>query len=100
MQIKTIPTVVRHGRTGRFDVGSVNPSRELTMSVNIGTIDRTARFVVGAALITYGWTSLADAWLWTAVIVGIALTVTALVGICPAYSIFGVSTCQPKLKAV
>jgi hypothetical protein len=35
---------------------------------------------------------------WLAAAIGAVLMVTALVGICPAYSLLGVSTCPDRLK--
>ena len=64
------------------------------MTTNIGLIDRSLRIVVGLALIgvalgLYGpaYTAI---WGW----IGAVPLVTALVGWCPAYSIFGIKTCK------
>lgn len=67
------------------------------MTQNIGTIDRVLRIILGIALIAFaipvgfpitGWN-----WLgW----IGVVPLATALMGNCPAYSIFGLSTCGLK----
>ena len=67
------------------------------MSINIGTIDRTARFVIGLALIAYaipvgfpqtGWNRVG----W----IGVIPLLTAALGICPLYALLGVSSCPTK----
>lgn len=64
------------------------------MERNMGTLDRLARFVVGAALIAFalgfiwpgtGWNFIG----W----IGVVPILTAAFGFCPAYSPFGISTC-------
>lgn len=64
------------------------------MAANVGTIDRGLRIVVGLALIgaalgLYG-PAYASVWGW----VGVIPLITALVGWCPAYTIFGIKTCK------
>ena len=65
------------------------------MNKNIGTIDRVIRIVVGLVLIAYalrlGFHD--TGWNWVGWI-GILPLLTAIVRICPAYSIFGLSTCK------
>lgn len=61
------------------------------MTKNVGSIDRILRIVIGAlliigALMGYGW------WMW----IGVVPLVTGLMGSCPAYSLFGMSTCPMK----
>jgi hypothetical protein len=63
------------------------------MSVNVGTIDRALRVVIGLALIAFaiplGFPD--TGWNWIGWI-GILPLATALVGSCPAYSVLGFST--------
>lgn len=62
------------------------------MKVNVGGIDRALRIVAGVALIA--WALLGGpVWAW----IGIAPLATGLMGICGAYSIFGINTCKTKL---
>jgi hypothetical protein len=65
------------------------------MQVNVGLIDRTARAIIGLLLIAYavsfGFPS--TGWNWVGWI-GIVPLVTAVIGYCPAYSLFGFSSCS------
>lgn len=62
---------------------------------NMGTIDRILRFVVGAGLLVAFFMFPDAGWRWFALI-GIIPLVTAVIGSCPLYSIFGLSTCPVK----
>ncbi len=63
------------------------------MSMNVGVFDRLARIVIGAALIAFalGYIAPGTSWAWVGWI-GVLPILTALVGTCPAYSLFGMST--------
>ena len=61
------------------------------MKQNVGGIDRVLRLVVGLALIAWGVVT--QNW-WGAV--GIVPLFTAAIGWCPAYPIFGISTCKTE----
>ncbi len=63
------------------------------MSVNVGTIDRIARIIVGVALIAFalGYVAPGTGWNWLGWI-GVLPILTALLGSCPAYSLLGLST--------
>jgi len=67
------------------------------MSTNVGTIDRVVRIVVGVLLIAFaipvGFPS--TGWNWIGWI-GVVPIITAVVGYCPAYSVFGLSSCSAK----
>jgi hypothetical protein len=67
------------------------------MTSNVGMIDRILRVVVGLALIAYaiplGFTN--TGWNWVGWI-GVIPIMTAVFGICPAYSLFGISTCPRR----
>lgn len=60
------------------------------MKANMAGWDRAARAVVGAVLIILVLTGVIGAWGW----IGIVPLITAAIGNCPAYSIFGFSTCK------
>ena len=67
------------------------------MNKNVGTIDRILRVVLGLTLLAYpvlGSNSLRFVGL-----VGIVPLLTALVGHCPMYALFGLSTCPAKKDA-
>jgi hypothetical protein len=63
------------------------------MTINIGSVDRILRVIVGLALLAwalgyfpgYG----ASVWGW----VGLVPLLTGVFGYCPAYSLIGVNTC-------
>jgi len=59
------------------------------MKINVGTIDRTLRIVVGLALIALAATGIVGVWGW----IGVVPLVTGIFKFCPAYAIFGMSTC-------
>jgi Protein of unknown function (DUF2892) len=63
------------------------------MNVNMGTIDRALRVIIGLALIAFaipiGFPS--TGWNWIGWIGAVPL-ITAVVGNCPAYNVFGFST--------
>jgi hypothetical protein len=63
------------------------------MSVNVGSLDRVLRLVVGAALIVLAlgyWPGVpAQLWAW----IGLVPIATAIAGWCPAYTLLGVNTC-------
>jgi len=63
------------------------------MTSNVGTLDRIARIIVGAALIAFalGYLAPGIGWNWVGWI-GVVPILTALFGTCPAYSLFGLST--------
>lgn len=58
---------------------------------NVGTVDRGVRLLAGAALVAWA-VSGGPAWAW----IGVVPLATGLLGTCPAYSIFGASTCRRK----
>jgi hypothetical protein len=64
---------------------------------NVGFIDRAVRIVIGVILIAYaipiGFPS--TGWNWVGWI-GVVPLLTGVFGICPAYSLVGLSTCSRK----
>jgi hypothetical protein len=67
------------------------------MIANIGSIDRVLRVTIGLALIAYaiplGFPH--TGWNWVGWI-GVVPLATAMVGLCPLYSVIGVSSCPHK----
>ena len=61
------------------------------MAKNVGGIDRTVRIVLGAVLIAIAVMGISP-WGW----VGVVPLLTGLIGWCPPYAIFGMSTCKTK----
>jgi len=70
---------------------SSTESRGGSMKQNVGGIDRILRAVVGLGVI--GWGVYAQNW-WGAV--GAVPLFTALIGWCPAYLPFGISSCKTE----
>jgi Protein of unknown function (DUF2892) len=64
---------------------------------NVGTIDRILRVVVGLGLISLYFVGPQTPW----GLIGIVPVLTALIGFCPAYTLFGIKTCpiSPKHQA-
>ncbi|MBB5321322.1 YgaP family membrane protein [Marinobacter oulmenensis] len=60
------------------------------MTVNMGSVDRGIRAIVGVVLIALVFVGPQTPWGW----IGVIPLVTALVGICPAYSLLGIKTCK------
>lgn len=67
------------------------------MKQNVGMIDKVLRVVLGLALLAY--VALGSGSLRFIGLVGIVPLLTALVGHCPLYSLFGLSTCPAKKDA-
>ncbi|NBN62947.1 YgaP family membrane protein [Pannonibacter tanglangensis] len=64
------------------------------MSVNMGSIDRLLRVILGLALLAFAVFGPADiAWKRVGYI-GVVPLLTAAVGWCPAYTILGIQTCK------
>ena len=62
------------------------------MGVNEGGLDRVVRVVVGLVLVAMAATERVGPWGW----IGIVPLLTGLIGFCPAYKLFGFSTCPLK----
>ncbi|MBL8201555.1 MAG: DUF2892 domain-containing protein [Chromatiales bacterium] len=60
------------------------------MNKNVGSLDRGLRVVAGLALLSL--TVIGPKTLWG--LIGIVPLLTALVGWCPAYTLFGIRTCR------
>ena len=65
-------------------------------TTNEGSIDRFLRVIIGAGLILWFFTDQGIGFWYYAKLIGIVPLLTGLLGNCPAYSIFGVSTCEVK----
>lgn len=67
---------------------------------NVGSLDRTLRFVVGAVLLVSpflppmaGFFAAWGAWKFAVAAVGVVLLGTAVFRFCPAYRLLGMRTC-------
>ncbi|MDP3908380.1 DUF2892 domain-containing protein [Novosphingobium sp.] len=61
------------------------------MARNEGSIDRAVRIFLGIFLIGMALSGV-TAWGW----VGVVPLLTGLIGVCPAYAIFGINTCKVR----
>jgi Protein of unknown function (DUF2892) len=64
------------------------------LAKNEGNLDRVARIVLGAAALSLAFVGPATPWAF----LGLVPLLTGLVGTCPLYSLFGVSTCRVQTK--
>jgi len=62
------------------------------MKTNIGSIERILRIVIGLALVVATAMSQLPVWGY----IGVVPLATGLMGWCPPYAIFGISTCKTK----
>lgn len=60
------------------------------MTRNLGNLDRTARFILGALLIALAAMGSIGAWGY----IGVILIGTAFISFCPLYRIVGMKTCK------
>jgi len=65
---------------------------EKTMKSNVSGLDKILRIVIGIALVALAITGVIGVWGW----IGVVPLLTGLIGKCPAYSIFGISSCPVK----
>lgn len=65
------------------------------MTRNVGSLDKILRVVVGLSLIGFAFQNgtAIQGWHWLGLI-GFVPLLTAIFGTCPAYSIFGISSCD------
>jgi hypothetical protein len=60
------------------------------MNRNIGGVERIIRIIAGAAILSLAFVGPQTAWAY----LGIIPAATGLVGWCPPYALFGISTCK------
>jgi hypothetical protein len=69
----------------------------MDMKVNVGGIDRILRIVVGLGLLALVFVLEGNARYWG--LVGLLPLATGLFRFCPAYGLFGLSTCPMEHKS-
>lgn len=65
-------------------------------TINVGTVDRILRLVVGVALLAWFFFDRGAGFWHYAKLIGIVPIVTAALGTCPIYSLLGISTCPTR----
>jgi hypothetical protein len=73
---------------------SLNLKLECIMKINVGGIDQIARIVAGLALIGLTLADVIGVWGW----IGVVPLLTGIFKFCPAYAIFGLSSCPMEKK--
>jgi hypothetical protein len=66
------------------------------MTPNVGSLDKVVRIVFGLGLLSL-WFVLEGSMRYVALI-GVVPLLTAAMGFCPAYTLFGISTCATKKR--
>jgi hypothetical protein len=69
-----------------------NPHLEISMTKNVGGVDRILRIIVGIALIAAAATGAIGVWGY----IGVVPLLTGLMGWCPPYALLGFNTCKTK----
>ena len=67
------------------------------MTINVGTVDRIARAILGIVLLYLAFASGAldgGVWKWVAALAGVVMLGTSALKFCPLYRIIGVRTCR------
>ena len=65
------------------------------MKTNVGGIDRMLRVAAGVALIWMAATGIVGVWGW----IGVVPLATGVIGWCPAYLLFGLSSCRVRQQS-
>lgn len=68
------------------------------MKANVGGIDKVLRIAAGIVLLALTFVLKSEDGLWLWGLIGIVPLATGLMGWCPAYSLFGMGTCQVEQK--
>lgn len=66
----------------------------MSISMNVGMVDRVARLVLGVVLIALVFAGPKTPWGW----VGLIPLVTGAMGWCPLYALLGIRTCPVSEK--
>jgi len=62
------------------------------MNRNIGGVERAIRIIAGIAILSLAFVGPRSPWAW----LGIIPPATGLIGWCPPYALFGISTCKTR----
>lgn len=76
----------------------MHPKKEF-MKKNLGTIDRLARLIISALLFTFYFSEVPEGAIkWIVLALAAIMFLTALIGVCPLYAIFGFSSLNKKVN--
>ena len=64
------------------------------MKINVGSMDRILRIIVGLTLIALAAAGIIGVWGW----IGVVPLLTGIFRFCPAYALLGTSTCPMDKK--
>lgn len=64
---------------------------------NVGNVDRIVRVIIGVAVLSLYFILQGNARYFA--LIGLVPIITALIGYCPIYSIFGIRTCPAKVQS-
>ena len=64
----------------------------MAMNMNVGTVDRVLRVIVGIALIAIVFVGPKTPWGW----IGVVPLLTAFISFCPLYTLLGINTRPTK----
>lgn len=64
------------------------------MNTNEGPTDRILRVIVGIGVLSLAFVGPKTPWAW----LGVLPLATGIVGVCPPYALFGISTCRSRRK--
>lgn len=70
------------------------PKRDTIMKMNVGVTDRVIRLLLAAIVFTilYFTDSITEGFAVSAVVLGLAMIITSMLGFCPLYLPFGINT--------
>ena len=67
------------------------------MKKNVGSLDKIIRIIIALVAFYFAYDGqVENPWNWVLYAVGTIMLLTALLGTCPIFSIFGMSTCKNK----
>jgi hypothetical protein len=92
MSGSAFPTIARGPDLRHSGIDFAQRNKGVAMIANVGAVDRVIRIVVGLALISLLFV-LSGPVRWIGLI-GFIPLLTAIFGVCPLYSAFGLSTCH------
>lgn len=66
------------------------------MKKNVGNTDKLIRYALAIVALYFAYTGIASPWNYILYVVAGVLVVTAVTGVCPLFSLFGISSCKVK----